>query len=83
MIGDLRRKEKLESEVKIKEKLRVLLREYEISQTEFSSITQVNKSTIHGYLQGILPKGVISLIKIAQTFNLSLDELVYGNEKAS
>jgi len=83
MIGELRRKEKLESEVKIKERLIVLLRKYEISQAEFSNMTQVNKSTIHGYLQGILPKGVISLIKISQTFNLSLDELVYGNEKAS
>ena len=73
----------MELEVKIQEKLSVLLKEYEISQTELSSMTQINKSTVHGYLQGVLPKGVISLIKLAQTFNISLDELVYGNSKAS
>lgn len=64
--------------VKIEQNLKSLFENKRLSLTQISKKANINKSTLHGYLNGIHPMGLNSMIKLCQLFDISLDELVFG-----
>ena len=64
---------------------KVIQRELErkgITQTALSNKCDMRNSTLHSYLYGSLPKGLIGLLKIADYFELSLDELLFDRSES-
>lgn len=49
-----------------------------ISQSALAKQIGVRNSTLHGYLYGVCPKGLNSIIKLAEALNMGLDELILG-----
>ena len=50
------------------------------SLTKLSKDLGLGVSTLHNYAYGSVPKGLASLILIAEGLNLGLDELVFGGD---
>ncbi|NQZ18437.1 MAG: helix-turn-helix transcriptional regulator [Bdellovibrionales bacterium] len=61
-------------------RLNDLMKEEQVSLNTLSKITSVNKSTIHNWLNGVLPQPLFALCKIAYFFEISLDELCFGRK---
>jgi transcriptional regulator with XRE-family HTH domain len=59
------------------------IKDANISLNEFSQRVSISPSTIHGWLNGVPPKNINDLKKIAEYFNVSLDELCFGDVKKS
>ena len=54
-----------------------LIKENGTSLHQLSARLRINKSSLHNYLNGIRPQGLIALIKICDYFEVSLDQLVF------
>ncbi len=54
-----------------------------ITLNEFSKRISISASTIHGWLNGIPPKNLKDVKKVADYFNVSLDELCFEEVKLS
>lgn len=61
--------------------LKRLLEQRDLSLHKVSIDAKINKSSLHNYLNGVMPQGLVSLIKLSQFFNLGLDELVFGSSE--
>ncbi len=48
-----------------------------LSPSRLASHLSLGKSTIHNYCYGVLPRGLESLRKIADFFDLSMQELIF------
>jgi transcriptional regulator with XRE-family HTH domain len=65
----------------ISKNLEKYLESSEISLNEFSRRISIPPSTIHGWLNGVPPKNLNDLKKVAEFFNVTLDELCFGEIK--
>ncbi len=61
--------------------LKNLLRKKEITLTQLAYKTGLNKTTIHNYCNGVKPRCLLSLIRISDYFNISIDDLIYGSDR--
>lgn len=62
--------------------LKKMMTTKKMSLKTLSTEVRVPSSTIHGWLNGAAPKSLIDLKRIADYFDLSIDELCFGkNEK--
>ena len=68
-------------EVVFGENLRRFMENEGLSQHQLAKKLNMNRSSLHNYLNGILPQGLISMIKISQVFDISLDELIFGRRE--
>lgn len=68
-------------EIKMAEVLRSFYRNEKFSQSSLANKLGIRKSTLNGYIYGACPKGLESIVKIANHFEMSLDELVFGHRK--
>jgi transcriptional regulator with XRE-family HTH domain len=57
------------------------LKAADITLNEFSKRISISPSTIHGWLNGVPPKNLKDLKKVAEYFNVTLDELCFGEVK--
>ncbi len=57
------------------------LKDKNLSLKEFSNQLNVSISTVHGWVNGIPPKSVVTLKKIADLMNCSIDELCFDQRK--
>lgn len=64
--------------LKLHENLRTLLRERSLTINSVSKKTNINKSTLHNYLNGVNPQGLDVVLKLAQFFEIPLNELLFG-----
>ncbi|NQZ18162.1 MAG: helix-turn-helix transcriptional regulator [Bdellovibrionales bacterium] len=64
-------------------KLQMIMEKFEYSQSSFARQMKINKSTLHNYLNGTIPSGLLVLIRISKHFNISLDELVFEKTQSS
>ena len=64
----------------LSKRLNDLMKEEQISQNALSTKLAINKSTIHNWLNGVLPQPLFALCKIAYFFEISLDELCFGRK---
>ncbi len=67
--------------MKIAKNLEKHLKTTEITLNEFSKKVSISPSTIHGWLNGVPPKNLNDLKKVADFFNTTLDELCFGEVK--
>lgn len=62
----------------LKNQLRRYLEYSNFTVSELSRKAQVPKSTIHEWLQGSMPRNIDKLKSLANTLDVSLDHLCYG-----
>ena len=69
----------MDQEITLSKNLEILLKQKSLSQTTIARKLSINKSTFHNYLNGIEPRSLITLLKIAKFFDVTLDQLVFGS----
>lgn len=69
---------KNETELKLKDTIRELMKTHRYSLHQMSKLLNINKSTVHNYANGVVPQGFHALIKISRHFNISIEELLFG-----
>ncbi len=65
-------------QMKLDKNLKKIMLTQKMSLKKLSTQVGVPPSTIHGWLNGAAPKSLIDLKKIADFFEISLDELCFG-----
>ncbi len=69
-------------EIQFSKNLRKYLELNNLSLTEFSGMLKVPTSTAHGWVNGIPPRNIIILKKIADFLGVSLDELCFEKKES-
>jgi transcriptional regulator with XRE-family HTH domain len=67
--------------MKLAKNLEKYLKADDITLNEFSKRVSISPSTIHGWLNGVPPKNLNDLKKVSDYFNITLDELCFGEVK--
>jgi transcriptional regulator with XRE-family HTH domain len=62
------------------ENLKKLIKIRSISFKDLSRELNVSPSTIHGWINGVLPRNIFTIYRLACIFNISIEELCF-NEK--
>jgi transcriptional regulator with XRE-family HTH domain len=65
--------------MKLKINLKLHLAEKRITASELSRVAKVPKATISDWLAGRSPKNLNQIKAVAQVFDTSIDELVFGD----
>lgn len=60
--------------------LKNLLLHKNISLNQLAKKTSINKSTLHNYLNGVDPQGLHALLKLAEFFEITIEELLFDKE---
>lgn len=69
----------MDFESKLPENLNHLMSQRQIMFAKLADELNISKSTLHGYRNGSLPHGILSIFKIAKFFELTIDELIFAN----
>ena len=67
-----------ELNIRFSENLNQLIREKHLSLNYVAKKTNINKSTLHNYLNGVLPQGLLAIIKISHFFNIPMEDLIFN-----
>ncbi len=73
----------MQKEIVIQKTLKNYLRSKNLSQNKMAKHIGISTSSLHGLLNGSLPKGVITLISICESLGMGLDEVVFGQAPTS
>jgi transcriptional regulator with XRE-family HTH domain len=65
------------------ENLRKVMELHKISQKTLALKSGIPASTIHGWLNGVPPKNIVEIKKVASLFSLTVDELCFGPVESS
>lgn len=66
--------------IRLSENLKNLLKNDRASAATIANRLNINKSTLHNWENGIVPKSLIALVKLAEYFEISLADLVFEHE---
>lgn len=66
--------------VKLAENLEALMRSRNLTITSVASKIGMNKSTLHNYCNGVVPRNLLKIKELADLFDVSLGELVFGED---
>ena len=69
--------------IQLEQSLKKHLEQNAIKQNQLATNIGIRPSSVHAYVNGAIPRGLESIIKIAAELNLSLDELVFNQRPAS
>lgn len=64
----------------LSENLKNLLKKDRLSAATIANRLNINKSTLHNWENGVVPKSLIALVKLAEHFEISLSSLVFEND---
>lgn len=64
--------------LRLKDNLNRLIEGHSLSLHQLAKRTNINKSSLHNYVNGVLPQGLAALLKLAECFEVSIDELLFG-----
>jgi len=64
--------------IKLAENLSRIMKKKKLSLSQIAEAIQMNKSTLHNYINGVMPRNVMTLKKLADYFEISLTELLFG-----
>jgi len=65
-------------EIKVGENLQRLMADRKVSVTVTAREVGMNKSTLHGYCNGVVPRNLKQLKALADYLGVSFDELIFG-----
>lgn len=65
-------------QIRLDKSLRKYLKENNTNQNQLSRKIGIGPSSLHSYINGIIPRGLVTLVNMAHELNLSLDELVFS-----
>jgi len=68
-------------EMNIKHNLKALMKSHELTPSKLSRATKIPISTLHGWLNGVDPKSIVQIKSVADYFDISLDELCFGESQ--
>ena len=66
--------------MKFSENLKIHIQEHNLSLKELAIKLNVPSSTVHGWLNGIPPKNILTIKKIADHFDCSIDMLCFNDD---
>ncbi len=69
--------------IKLNLALKKLLKENDLTASQLARATKVPVQSIHNWIHGQTPRSFEQIKKIADFFNMSVDELVYGSVNVS
>ncbi len=64
--------------IKLSENLNRLMKKRKVSISQTALAVEMNKSTLHNYCNGVIPRNILSLKKLSDFFEISLNELMFG-----
>lgn len=73
---------KSNGKVRLAENLNRLMKEKKIAMSTTAKKTSINRSTLHSYCNGVIPKHVITVKKLADFFGVTFEELLFGYNEA-
>ncbi len=59
--------------------LTALMKEKHLTLSAVAKKNSINKTTLHNYMNGILPKNLLSIAKLAEFFDVSISDLLLGD----
>lgn len=68
--------------IQLDKSLRKYLAENKINQNQLSKKVGIEPSSLHSYINGIIPRALETLVNMSCELNLSLDELVFNQSSA-
>ena len=71
----------LELRLKVKDQLRLLLKQHGITASELARRSGVPKQVLSQWLGGVEPRKLTHLKKVADVFGISIDALCFGNSR--
>lgn len=74
---------KNEQTVKLAENLERLMKSKGLTITAVATKIGMNKSTLHNYCNGVVPRNLVKIKELADLFGVSLSSLLFGEEKQS
>lgn len=72
-----------ENEIQLAQNLQRLIKREKITVKTLARKINTNDSTLYNYFNGVMPQGLIALMRLAEYFELSLEELLFNKEKVS
>lgn len=63
--------------------LKNLLAANNIRPTSLANKLNINKSSLHGWIHGVVPQSLFAIVKISSHFDISLDKLCLGTLEMS
>ncbi len=69
--------------IKLAENLNRLMKKRKMTISQTALVIEMNKSTLHNYCNGVAPRNVITLKKLADYFEVDLTELLFGPQAGS
>lgn len=72
----------MKQEITLSKNLQDLLKSQRYSASTIASRVKMNKSTLHGWTNGVIPQPLKALVALSQYFNISLDELCLGQTRS-
>jgi transcriptional regulator with XRE-family HTH domain len=70
----------MEKPIVIQESIKRYLKSKNLSQGKLAQSSGISPSSLHGYLNGTIPKSLLILIKLSNSLGIGLDELVFGEK---
>jgi transcriptional regulator with XRE-family HTH domain len=64
--------------IRLSENLNRLMKKRKVSISQTAQAVAMNKSTLHNYCNGVVPRNVLTLKKLADYFEISLVDLIFG-----
>ena len=69
-------------QIQLDKSLKKYLAENKINQNQLSQKIGIGPSSLHSYINGIIPRSLETLVNMACELNISLDELVFNQSPA-
>lgn len=69
---------KREQTIKLAENLKKLMASRNLTITSTARQIGMNKSTLHNYCNGVIPRNLLKIKELADLLNVSLSELIFG-----
>jgi transcriptional regulator with XRE-family HTH domain len=71
---------KSDREIRLADNLRRLMDSKNLTLTSVATQTGMNKSTLHNYCNGVIPRNLLKLKELADLLDVSLEELIFGEK---
>ena len=72
--------QKTKKEILLSKNLNKLMKARNLSQAKIARILNINKSTLHNYCNGIEPQGLTTIRNLADFFEVTVHELLFGDK---